>query len=142
LSQQLIESFFIHEAPTTTTTQATTTTTQATTTTTQATTTSIQVATTTTQPSLTTLSPADNEQAIVDLDNLLQSARALQSEILAFTGPREMVSGFLTRDIDLISKVQQLQQNLPYTTQIAIDTAISDFIALREEYDRFLLSKC
>jgi hypothetical protein len=98
--------------------------------------------TTTTQPPPTTLSPPDNEKAIVDLNNLLQAANALLSEIQAYTGPTEMVSGYLTRDNDLITKIKQLQQNLPYTTQVAIDTAISDFIALREEYDRFLLSKC
>ena len=108
------------------------------TTTIASTTTTTTQATTTTLP-LTSLSPPDEQSAKTTLQNLYATADALKQDIQAFTGDPILVADILSKDLAMMTKIDQLIQNLPYTPKAEVESAITTVVALREDFDRFIL---
>ena len=89
---------------------------------------------------LTSLSPPDAQSASSTLQALYATADTLKQEIQAFTGNPALLADILAKDLAMMTKIDQLIKNLPFTPKTEVDNAITSIVALREEFDGFMLN--
>lgn len=64
----------------------------------------------------------------------------MKKQIEAFGGDQALVSPFLNQDLALLTKIDQLTQNLPYTTAAEIGAVFNAVSNLKGNYDTFLIN--
>ena len=86
------------------------------------------------------MSPSDALTAKTTLQILQTTAAALKTDIEAFGGDPALVSSFLNEDLAVLTKIDQLTQQIPSITTVEISAVFNELSALKGNYNTFLES--